>query len=161
MTIEHLKNDQREREREISIDSTVCCWCSSSSFSVTTAISQTIVYLCIHYILHMCECECVWNVYKIKRKKWESIILTVWVHTPSAMSILYQFIRSLKTLQLYEMPVIMWSFSVEVRGRETHTFLFFVLMCFRYFWIVYSVSLQLHSYSFVRRLMYIDIEYGK
>lgn len=162
MTIEHLKNDEREREK-IAIDSTVCCRSSSSS-SVTTAISQTIVHLCIRYT---CACECVRNVYKIKRKKWESIILTVCVFHRRYVNFvpIHSFIKNTSTTwnaSNYVLFQFEWISVVRGAGAKWDAH----ICCFS-FWcvfVIFGLFIRCH-FSFIHiHLFAINVlicEYGK
>lgn len=78
------------------------------------------------------------------------------------MSILYQFIRSLKTLQLHEMPVIMWSFnSGEFRcfrrtGRDTERNHSFIFLFWRVF-VIFGLFIRCHFNSIHIHLFAIDV----
>lgn len=152
------KKDERERERNLYRINCVLIYSSPPSSSFSAAINQTIVYT------HTFACTyCVRNEFKIKRKKMRINYLgcmCVVVKYIDGMSILYQFIRSLKTLQQHEMPIIMWSFNsnkwcmdgLVERERWRKKNIFHFIMCFSLF---LDCLFDVTSFIFIYlRLMY-------
>lgn len=122
--------------------------------------------------MHMCAARMFEMYTKLRRKMginhFECVCVLLWViHRRHVNFVpIHSFIKNTSTTWNSRNYVVFECERISVlrrarrRTRQRKHFLFFVLMCFCYFWIVCSTLVQLHSYSFVRDYC-IEIEYRK